>query len=96
MKYKIYVVTPLGRQLLNPGYTITTIQEAIRTTDNIINSRPNTSLILIKHINELDMDEVILTYHGMIDRYAKDREELLLENDINTRNAIEYWTRVRK
>lgn len=96
MKYKIYVVTPLGRQLLNPGYTITTIQEAIRTTDNIINSKPNTNLMVIKHINELDMDEVILTYHGMIDRYAKDREELLLEDDINTRNAIEYWTRVRK
>ena len=93
MKYKIYIETPIGRQLLTNK---TTIQEAIRTTDNIINSRPNTSLILIKHINELDMDEVILIYHGMIDRYAKDREELLLEDDINTRNAIEYWERVRK
>lgn len=93
MKYKIYIETPIGRQLLT---TKTTIQEAIRTTDNIINSRPNTSLILIKHINELDMDEIILTYHGMIDRYTRDREELLLEDDINTRNAIEYWERVRK
>ncbi len=93
MKYKIYIETPIGRQLLTNK---TTIQEAIRTTDNIINSRPNTSLILIKHINELDMDEIILTYHGMIDRYTRDREELLLEDDINTRNAIEYWERVRK
>lgn len=93
MKYKIYIETPIGRQLLT---TKTTIQEAIRTTDDIINSRPNTSLILIKHINELDMDEVILIYHGMMDRYTRDREELLLEDDINTRNAIEYWERVRK
>ena len=93
MKYKIYIETPIGRQLLTNK---TTIQEAIRTTDNIINSRPNTSLILIKHINELDMDEVILIYHGMMDRYTRDREELLLEDDINTRNAIEYWERVRK
>jgi len=93
MKYKIYIETPIGRQLLTNK---TTIQEAIRTTDNIINSKPNTSLILIKHINELDMDEVILIYHGMMDRYTRDREELLLEDDINTRNAIEYWERVRK
>lgn len=90
--YKIYVETPLGRQLLT---TKISIQEAIRTTDNIINSKPNTNLMVIKHINELDMDEVILIYHGMIDRYAKDREELLLEDDINTRNAIEYWSKVR-
>ena len=91
--YKIYVETPLGRQLLT---TKISIQEAIRTTDNIINSKPNTNLMVIKHINELDMDEVILIYHRMMDRYTRDREELLLEDDINTRNAIEYWTRVRK
>lgn len=90
--YKIYVETPLGRQLLT---TKISIQEAIRTTDNIINSKPNTNLMVIKHINELDMDEVILIYHGMMDRYIKDREELLLEDEVNTRNALEYWSKVR-